>query len=139
MRQFFHAKTLTMTGEYFMTQRLLISTLQDLCWAIEPLSQQLPRLIHATHPYQPLLGLLERNIIDVCVLLENNTSSMDFTAVKLRIEELIHLIRLMRDYAFDDIADETVDSHLTQIKEGLEHIIGLMIQPLLKQNQMIVI
>ncbi|MCD6045433.1 MAG: hypothetical protein K0R48_596 [Gammaproteobacteria bacterium] len=119
-----------------MTHPLLISTLQDLCWAIEPLGQQLPKLIQATHPYQPLLSLVERNIVEICILLENNKSNIDFTTVTMRIHELIPLIILMRDYAFDGIEDEIIDSHLTQIKEGLEHIVGLMIPASPLQNEM---
>lgn len=118
-----------------MTDRLLISTLQDLCWALEPVGQQLPQLIQATHPYQPLLGLLERNIVEVCILLENNKSNLDFTVLTMRIAELTRLIILMRDYVFDSMDDEKVDSHLTQIKEGLEHIVGLMTPSSLMQNE----
>lgn len=118
-----------------MTNRFLISTLQDLCWTLEPIGQQLPQLTQATHSYQPLLGLLERNIVEVCILLENNKSNLDFIALTKRMDELICLITLMRDYAFDGINDEIVDSHLTQIKEGLEHIIGLMIEPSSVQNE----
>ena len=118
-----------------MTNRLLISTLQDLCWALEPIGQQLPQLIQATHPYQPLLGLLERNIVEVCILLENNKSNLDFTVLTMRIAELTRLIILMRDYVFDSMDDEKVDSHLTQIKEGLEHIVGLMTPASLMQNE----
>ncbi len=122
-----------------MTHRLLISTLQDLCWTLEPLGQHLPKLIQATHPYQPLLGLLERNIVEICILLENNKPTMDFTILAMRISELICFITLMRDYAFDGIADEIVDSHLTQIKEGLEHIVGLMTPTSPMQNEVAII
>ncbi len=118
-----------------MTNRLLISTLQDLCWSLEPIGQQLPQLIQATHPYQPLLSLLERNIVEVCILLENNKSNLDFTVLTMRIAELTRLIILMRDYVFDSMDDEKVDSHLTQIKEGLEHIVGLMTPSSLMQNE----
>ncbi len=118
-----------------MTDRLLISSLQDLCWALEPIAQQLPLLIHPTHPYQPLLSLLERNIVEICILLENNKSNLDFSVLTRRIAELTHLIILMRDYVFDSIGDERVDSHLTQIKEGLEHIVGLMTPSSLMQNE----
>jgi hypothetical protein len=118
-----------------MTNRLLISTLQDLCWALEPIGQQLPQLIQATHPYQPLLVLLERNIVEVCILLENNKSNLDFTVLTMRIAELTRLIILMRDYVFDSMDDEKVDSHLTEIKEGLEHIVGLMTPSSLIQNE----
>jgi hypothetical protein len=122
-----------------MTNRLLISTVQDLCWALEPIGQQLPQLIQATHPYQPLLGLLERNIVEICILLENNKSNLDFTVLMMRIAELTRLIILMRDYAFDSMDDEKVDSYLTQIKEGLEHITGLMTpSPLMQSEAMMV-
>ena len=126
-----------MTGERSMTNRLLISTLQDLCWALEPIGQQLPQLIQATHPYQPLLSLLERNIVEICILLENNKSNLDFTVLTMRIAELTRLIVLMRDYVFDSMDDEKVDSYLTQIKEGLEHIVWLMTPVLSMEKEVI--
>ncbi len=115
-----------------MTYRLLITTLQDL--ALEALGQQLPHLTQPTHPYQPLLGLLERNIVEICILLENTKPNLDLTVLTVRIAELTRLIILMRDYAFDSMNDEAVDLHLTQIKEGLEQITELIEECLVQKD-----
>lgn len=120
-----------------MTHRFLIATVQDLFWTIEPVGQQLSKLISSTHPYQPLLNLLARNIVEICIVLESNPSTVDFTTVMPRIAELICLIILIRDYVFDSVHDEIVDSHLTQIKESLEHIVGLITSSSSVQNELV--
>lgn len=109
-----------------MTHLRLISELQDTCWAIERISKQLTTLITLNHPYQPLLRLLQRNSLEVCILLKKYHSSDQFAELTAGLSELSCLIRLMRDYAFDGIEDEQIDSHLTQIKEGLEQCLVLI-------------
>ncbi len=109
-----------------MTHLRLISELQDTCWAIERISKQLTMLTTSSHSYQPLLGLLQRNSLDVCILLKKCHSRDQLAELIARIPELTRLISLMRDYVFDGMEDERVDAHLTQIKEGLEQCLALI-------------
>ena len=109
-----------------MTHLRLISELQDTCWAIERISKQLTMLSTSNHSYQPLLGLLQRNSLDVCILLKKCHSRDQLAELIARIPELTRLISLMRDYVFDGLEDERVDAHLTQIKEGLEQCLALI-------------
>lgn len=110
-----------------MTHLRLISELQDTCWAIERISKQLTTLSTSSHSYQPLLSLLQRNNLEVCILLKKCHSRDQLAELIARISELTRLISLMRDYAFDGMEDERVEAHLTQIKEGLEQCLALII------------
>lgn len=109
-----------------MTHLPLISELQETCWAVERISKQLTTLITLTHLYQPLLLLLQRNSLEVCILIKKHPFQDQRTELTARIPELTLLISLLRDYAFESIEDERVDSHLTQIKEGLKHCLVLI-------------
>ncbi len=109
-----------------MNHLILNAELQTICLAIERMSQQLSTLSLSPHPYQPLLFLLQRNTLEVCGVMRQDKSEGYFITSKARIQELKLFIGFLRDYAFEGVQDEKIDSHLTQIKEGLEHSLALI-------------
>lgn len=111
-----------------MNHLLLSAELQTICLAIEHMSQQLSTLSLSPHPYQPLLFLLQRNTLAMCDIMRQDKSEGQFITSKARIQELKLFIRFLRDYAFERVQDEKIDSYLTQIKEGLEHSLALIAQ-----------
>lgn len=109
-----------------MNYLTLNAELHTICLAIERMSQQLSTLSLSPHPYQPLLFLLQRNTLEVCGVMRQDKSEGHFITSKARIQELNLFIGFLRDYAFERVQDEKIDSHLTQIKEGLEHSLALI-------------